>query len=102
VVLFFVESEFGPVPSGLRLSNGISCVDVPIAIDGVLEDNEQFTLRLWSDEPRILITFGQAIVTIIDNDSRSFSIVQYSFSVVCVFQYSTVHYITMLYMYISV
>ena len=44
------------------------CVDISIRVDNIVENTEKFTVRLNTDEPRVILRPGMAEVIILDDN----------------------------------
>ena len=75
-------SDFVPVSSPLVFQPSLSpeplveCVNISICSDGVVEDNETFSVLLSTDDLGVMLnsSFSTSSVTIIDSDSKLMSL----------------------------
>ena len=72
-VYFFAAGEdFNGMFTNITINTTITSILIPILEDGVVEANESFTCRitLVSTTSNVLITQAEAVVIIVDNDSK--------------------------------
>ena len=65
-----------PTPMELTFLQGISqqCASISISDDSILENDELFSVQLTTTNQAVTLSPSSAIITIGDNDSRSFSL----------------------------
>ena len=65
--------DYTGLPNVLSFFSGqatgdLSCIDVPIVDDSVVEEKENFTIVLYTNFPGITVSRVTSIVEIVDND----------------------------------
>ncbi len=62
--------DFQPLFTELNFSAvvNVSCTNITVFDDQVLESNETFIVQLSSSDPSVIVTVPQSVVTIIDDD----------------------------------
>ena len=69
--VFLLGMDFRLLATELTFSASVnlSCANITILDNEILENNETFTVQLSSNDPNALVTLPQSTVTIIDDDS---------------------------------